>query len=61
MNLAPPSLVPPCYQRSVFWLPIYSQKSVLKIKCSKIKKKLTAMFKIKISKNKFIFKSYIKN
>jgi hypothetical protein len=36
-DLAPPSLVPPDFQRFVFWLPMYSQKDVLKVKCSKIK------------------------
>ncbi len=49
-DLAPPSLVPPYYQPFVFWLPIYSQKSVLKIKCSKINFFLTTMFFIKNSK-----------
>ncbi len=48
-DLAPPSLVPPYYQPFVFWLPIYSQNFLLKIKCSKIKCFLTTMFKINFS------------
>jgi len=59
-DLAPPSLVPPYYQPFVFWLPIYSQKAVLKIKCSKIKCFLTTMFKIKFSKINLFLRAILK-
>ncbi len=43
-----------------FWLPIYSQKAVLKIKCSKIKCFLTTMFKIKFSKINLFLRAILK-